>query len=733
MKKTILRLFSACLVLALTLTCLPAPARADTLQDGNFYYEVYEGMAGIVGYEPDSVGQTLVIPDTLGGYPVRAIVPYCFDSCSQITTLVLPDTLFAIDDYAFFGCDGLTEVVLPSSLMYLGQGAFAYCSNLTDLQVSNWLYMPSDTFYGSDNLQYNAYQGGLYLGDETNPYRILMEVTASNIDEFSLHPQVQTIGYRAFAYREDLTQITLPETLCIICDNAFYYTGLTRLDLPDSLLGIGAMAFMACTQLTEITVGKGLMITLEDAFGETYQLERFVVDPENSYFCSDDRGVLFNKDKTLLVQAPAKLSGSYEVPQGVQQIGNDGFSSCSELTAVTLPEGLVSIGNDGFSGCNALTAVTLPDSVRSLGDRAFMDCHRLTTLTIGKGLETVGFWLTGYCYRLEAFVVDPENRHFSSGSRGELLSKDQTLLYQVPLALSGSYTVPQTVTTIKLMALDGCWQITQIHLPEGLKTIERNAFCGCTGLTSLALPDSVTSIGDRAFGECYALETLHFGKGLETLGEDIIDDCDKLTAFSVDPENPNFYNDDRGVLFLKKPVVLLYAPKALSGSYTAPEGVREIGQFAFADCLNLTDVTFQEGLEIIQNQALSYCASLTTVTLPRSLTQVDYDVYWSSEQLRDIYYNGTQYRYESIAFDHEEDRYPEGVTVHYLSIALPYDFNEDDQVTDADAIYLLRYTLFPENYPLNSSGDANHDGDTTDADAIYLLRHTLFPESYPLN
>ena len=166
---------------------------------------------------------------------------------------------------------------------------------------------------------------------------------------------------------------------------------------------------------------------------------------------------------------------------------------------------------------------------------------------------------------------------------------------------------------------------------------------------------------------------------------------------------------------------------------TFPETITEIGQFAFADCLNLTDVTFQEGLEIIQNQALSYCASLTTVTLPQSLTRVDYDVYWSSEQLRDIYYNGTQYRYESIAFDFEEDRYPEGVTVHYLSIALPFDFNEDDQITDADAIYLLRHTLFPENYPLNSSGDANGDGQITDADAIYLLRHTLFPESYPLN
>ena len=60
------------------------------------------------------------------------------------------------------------------------------------------------------------------------------------------------------------------------------------------------------------------------------------------------------------------------------------------------------------------------------------------------------------------------------------------------------------------------------------------------------------------------------------------------------------------------------------------------------------------------------------------------------------------------------------------------DFTGDGQVTDADAIYLLRNTLFPESYPLSGNGDINCDGQITDADAIYLLRHTLFPENYPL-
>lgn len=60
------------------------------------------------------------------------------------------------------------------------------------------------------------------------------------------------------------------------------------------------------------------------------------------------------------------------------------------------------------------------------------------------------------------------------------------------------------------------------------------------------------------------------------------------------------------------------------------------------------------------------------------------------------------------------------------------DFNGDELVTDSDALYLLRYTLFADRYPISSDGDVNSDGTVTDADALYLLRFTLFADRYPL-
>lgn len=60
------------------------------------------------------------------------------------------------------------------------------------------------------------------------------------------------------------------------------------------------------------------------------------------------------------------------------------------------------------------------------------------------------------------------------------------------------------------------------------------------------------------------------------------------------------------------------------------------------------------------------------------------------------------------------------------------DFNGDELVTDGDALYLLRYTLFPDRYPISGDGDVNSDGAITDGDALYLLRFTLFADRYPL-
>ena len=68
------------------------------------------------------------------------------------------------------------------------------------------------------------------------------------------------------------------------------------------------------------------------------------------------------------------------------------------------------------------------------------------------------------------------------------------------------------------------------------------------------------------------------------------------------------------------------------------------------------------------------------------------------------------------------------------SASIVGDLNGDGFVSDADAIYLLMYTFFPDMYPVSEEANTDFDGDgfVSDADAIYLLMYTFFPDMYPL-
>ena len=64
---------------------------------------------------------------------------------------------------------------------------------------------------------------------------------------------------------------------------------------------------------------------------------------------------------------------------------------------------------------------------------------------------------------------------------------------------------------------------------------------------------------------------------------------------------------------------------------------------------------------------------------------------------------------------------------------LEADLDGSGEITDADAVYLLMYTFFPDDYPVSVNADFDGDGEITDADAVYLLMYTFFPDDYPIN
>ena len=314
---------------------------------------------------------------------------------------------------------------------------------------------------------------------------------------------------------------------------------------------------------------------------------------------------------------------SVAFPDGLSDIGDSAFADCTGLTSVTFPAGLTSIDSYAFLHCTGLTSVTFPDGLTEIENGAFGGCTGLTSITVPAGLTYISVQAFEGCTELTGFSVAAGNPNYSNDSCGVLFNKEKTELIIYPLGRSGSYAVPESVTSIGDVAFYGCTRLTSITLPDGLIEIGWSAFAHCTGLTSIIIPAGLISIGELAFQSCTG-----------------------ITDFSVATDNQNYSNDACGALFNKEKTKLIQYPCGRSGSYvfpksvtstgdcaffnctrltsvTLPDGLTSIGDSAFCDCTGLTGVSLPDGLIAIGDRAFFGCTGLTSVVIPASVTQID--------------------------------------------------------------------------------------------------------------
>ena len=191
--------------------------------------------------------------------------------------------------------------------------------------------------------------------------------------------------------------------------------------------------------------------------------------------------------------------------------------------------------------------------------------------------------------------------------------------------------IPSSVASIGCCAFSNS-DLQKIQFSEGLTEIERNAFYGCS-LKQVKLPESLKRIGENAFGDC-PFTSITIPAGVESFG-DLNGDETQVTPFKdnelleeihVDPDNPKYSSID-GVLFSKDATTLLRYPCAKPGdTYTVPDGVQEIGEWAFYFCGNLKQLSLPDGLTRIGDYAFNYCESLANLNLPDSLTGIGCEV-----------------------------------------------------------------------------------------------------------
>ena len=199
-----------------------------------------------------------------------------------------------------------------------------------------------------------------------------------------------------------------------------------------------------------------------------------------------------------------------------------------------------------------------------------------------------------------------------------------------------SVVIEPGVTSIGLLAFYKCSNLTSITIPSGLTSIGEMAFFNCSALTSVTIPNCVISIGNFAFGSCTGLKSITIPSSVTSIENNIFQDCTRLTNITVDSSNPSFCSES-GVLFNKDKTTLIYYPRGKTGSYTIPDGVTAIGDYAFYYCSGLTSVTIPSSVTSIGESAFQHCTGLTSITIPNSVTSIVNLAFWDCDSLTIVY------------------------------------------------------------------------------------------------
>ena len=150
--------------------------------------------------------------------------------------------------------------------------------------------------------------------------------------------------------------------------------------IPDSVISISDDVFNYCEKITSITIPFSVKYIYQPTFNCTYSLTSIDVDSSNSDFSSVD-GILFNKDKTILIAFPCAKAETYTIPDSVQTIDEYAFYGSKTIKSITIPDSLTTINNYVFEKCDHLETVSVGSGVTKIGTRVFLGCYQLNNLT----------------------------------------------------------------------------------------------------------------------------------------------------------------------------------------------------------------------------------------------------------------------------------------------------------------------------------------------------------------
>ena len=346
-----------------------------------------EGIAVIIGKNVKSIPAHLFHPSELGGYPNLANIYFENDSTCQ-----------KIGDYAFYNCKQVTDLYFPNSLTEIGSYNFYGCTNLKKLRIGNDI---SKIGYNAFGLSYSfscyEYENAYYIGNEENPYLILVKAISTEISSCVIHQDARIIMPNAFSYCEKMNDILLPQNIVCIGDYAFSdCTSLKSINVHSGIMHIGRYAFSNCRYLKTINIP------------ETIQ--------------TIEAGTFYNCESL----------GKIDIHKRITHIKKDAFHGCIQLKGVYIQD-IASWCNITFENTysnpliharslyinkNLVNGLIIPNSITSVNEYAFYYCTTPTSIVISNSVTNIGASAFPYCPNLTDVYYTGTEEEWSAISIG---------------------------------------------------------------------------------------------------------------------------------------------------------------------------------------------------------------------------------------------------------------------------------------------------------------------------
>jgi len=517
----------------------------------------------------------------------------------------------------------------------------------------------------------------------------LFNINTSNVKRIEIESGITAVAPYCFEGYDNLTSVSLPDTLTEIPSSAFSgCTSLSEITIDEGnavfgsepnclvekesgalLFGVGNVdigalnitsiengAFSSNAGIVTLNIPESVTYIGETAFLGCRTISEINVAPGNPVYRSEGN-CLIERDSGRVVLG----CGASVIPEGVTAIGAHAFEGCDSLTEIALPESVLYIGESAFMECSSLESVTLSESITEIPECAFAYCCSLEEIEIPYGVVRIGDGAFAGCTSLGGVTVPDTVESIGHGAFFECASFTSiefpdSVTFIGEAVLCGcealeTAKLPAGVTSIPASFFESCFSLTEIVFPTALETIGESAFVDCASLTSLALPDSVSEIGDNAFGFCTALETLDLPDSLETIGYGAFANCTSLETLilpesvmsigaSAFLDSEIIFTEYGGALYLGTEDDPYYALIETAGDFIGELEIHPdakiICDYAFEVNDEITSVEIPSGVKAIGEGAFEGCRRIESIVIPSSVVSFGEGVFAGCSAIRNI-------------------------------------------------------------------------------------------------